>query len=461
MSKKAICFVSGSIKEATFLFLIGEEIQKKYHKDFYIVFSRKFLYDYFKKAQKMNIYYLDWNVKEISEKMIEESLLRYKEFPLQLSFLSDSILSKKKRSYASKVITKHILFWENFIDEKNIERIIHYPTATVLGRTSYVVALKKKIKHLIVQTGPVVTDTFTICDINENWIWQDFINQYIKNPIAITDKTKRKIEAIVEKIISIKNKSIQIRKISLKILAGLIFKGLKYKKRDAIEKNEIKKFSIPFFRKYIMWQIRYDKFSKKDKSIFFPLHISWDAQIATRNPMFANQLYLIEILSKALPFGYTLYVKEHPYNYAGEPIGLLKKIQSFENVKLIYPGESSLKMIQAASAVVTINSTAGFETILLKKPLLTFGKTFYSYFKYAHTIEHLNELPNLLQKVLFSDWEKIVKSKTFQDEWVRFIEVATKTSSQGGANSYKNYMGLGINLLSDNIAKITKSLMDR
>lgn len=458
--KKTICFISGSIAEAEFLFLIGEKFKELYNLDFIIMFTRKFLFDYFKKS-KDNIFYFDWKVDTVSESDVKEYMQKYREHNLSLAIYSDAILRRKKLDYSIKVVIKHLRILEEFVDKYNIKAFIHYPTASVLGRSSYYCSMLRDLKHLIVQTGPVINETFSICDVDENWLWKGFLDSYVDGNVELNQDRRDEIDGIVKKIIEVKNRSIKIRKIKLKNIIALLLNSIKYKKYDAIERNEFFKLAIPFIRKFPLLFFKYDKKVDKEKYIFFPIHISWDAQIATRNPMYANQEYLVEILSRSLPYGYYLYVKEHPYNYGGEKKALLKRIKKYKNVKLIHPETSSLELIKDSQAVVTINSTAGIETILLKKPLISFGRTFYSHFKYTEKVDYINSLPSMIQRILLSNSDELVKSEDYNNEWYKFFWALYSSSAKGAANSYKNYMGLGKNIRDSNIEIITKSLFDK
>ena len=209
--------------------------------------------------------------------------------------------------------------------------------------------------------------------------------------------------------------------------------------------------------------VKYFKLDISKPYIFFPLHIPWDAQIATRNPMFTSQETVIEMLAGSCPPGVGLYVKEHPYYAGGVNKKMLRNVKKFQMVKVIDPSISSFEMIRNAKAVVTINSTAGWEAILLKKPLVVLGDTFYAYFKYAYKVENINRLPKMLN-------EAICKGESIYndiDGWYDFLYSAVSSSRKGSMVFYKNYMGLGrdlsnerIKLLADELEKKIETLQE-
>lgn len=451
-----IAFVSGSVKEAEFLYQIADYLKKTYSIESYFVFTREFLYHYFKNKRPGNAFFCPLKAYRLSPEEIVEKLENYTDYNLSLLAFSDPVLCRKNSNYAISNILSNLDFWETFIAEKKITSIAHYPTSTVAGRTSYIAAKKAGIQHLVFQTGPLVNKNFTICDINENWIWSEFLDLYSQKKCTLSEDHKQRIEDLVNRVVSTKSKSLKVRKVSLKTLLTTAFHSLRYRKFDSIEVNEYRKLLTPFFRKALLLFFRYDSIDPQDKYLFFPLHISWDAQIATRNPMFADQVYLVEILSRSLPYGHWLYVKEHPYNYGGERLKILNKIKRLPNVKLIYPATCSLDLIKNSKAVVTINSTAGWESIILKKPVLTFGKTFYASFKYTHTVDDIAALPELIQKI--SNSAESDTEGHYLPEWYQFLNAVLQTSYDGAAISYKNYMGLGANLVNENIQTTAESI---
>jgi len=70
-------------------------------------------------------------------------------------------------------------------------------------------------------------------------------------------------------------------------------------------------------------------------------------------PNYTNQVQVITNITKSLPEGYELYVKEHPVNVFREwrPVNDYKKIMELPNVKLIHPSVKSIDLIKKSSLV--------------------------------------------------------------------------------------------------------------
>ena len=56
-----------------------------------------------------------------------------------------------------------------------------YPTCSLIGRNAFSVMSANNKKTLIINTGPIVTETFTLNDIDEGWLWSEFFKMYNEN----------------------------------------------------------------------------------------------------------------------------------------------------------------------------------------------------------------------------------------------------------------------------------------
>jgi len=140
---------------------------------------------------------------------------------------------------------------------------------------------------------------------------------------------------------------------------------------------------------------------RDENFIFYPMHYIDDAQIVIRAPHYYNQFALIEILANALPFGYKLYVKEHPSLIGCFPFRQMRDlIKKCKNIRIINPLCHPHNLIKRAKAVATINSTTGFEAILFRKPLLVFGKAWYRDAGFSTNVYALEDLPEKIKDVL-------------------------------------------------------------
>lgn len=115
-----------------------------------------------------------------------------------------------------------------------------------------------------------------------------------------------------------------------------------------------------------------------EKYVLFPLHYQPEVSTLVMGTYYLDQPALIGDIAKSLPVGYRLYVKEHFFAIGRRPIEEYRRIANCFNVRLIGPLHDPIKMIEESSAVATIAGTMGWEAILMERPTITFGDSFYN-----------------------------------------------------------------------------------
>lgn len=133
---------------------------------------------------------------------------------------------------------------------------------------------------------------------------------------------------------------------------------------------------------------------------FFPLQMEPEVGNSILSPVYANYIETARLAAKSLPVRFKLYVKEHPAMRGIRKLSYYRKILQIPNVRLIDDTLSGHSMISSARIVLTNVSTVGWEAILLKKPVITFGNIFYNKLSWVQKCEDPEKLPDLVQKAL-------------------------------------------------------------
>ncbi len=107
---------------------------------------------------------------------------------------------------------------------------------------------------------------------------------------------------------------------------------------------------------------------------YFPLHIDPEESTLVSAPYQTNQLAIVEALSKSLPFGMNLVVKEHPGMVGQRPGEFYRDLRKMPKVILVSPFESPFELIQRADLTCVITGTTCWEAMMLKKPVLVLGE---------------------------------------------------------------------------------------
>jgi len=109
----------------------------------------------------------------------------------------------------------------------------------------------------------------------------------------------------------------------------------------------------------------------------------------TSSPMagiFVNQHLMVNLLSKSLPDGWWVYVKEHPTQFtpsvnfraqSGRTLDYYDDLALLPNVGLVPMPVSSFDLTDNAQAIATITGSVGWEAVNRGKPVLLFGHPWY------------------------------------------------------------------------------------
>ncbi|MBP9694914.1 MAG: hypothetical protein KBD73_00660 [Candidatus Magasanikbacteria bacterium] len=137
--------------------------------------------------------------------------------------------------------------------------------------------------------------------------------------------------------------------------------------------------------------------NKADKFAFFPLHFEPETSLLNIAPFASDQIAIVRMIARSLPINFKLYVKEHPAMVHKRERSYYKELLKIPNVILVDPKIKSFDLILDAKLILTITSTTGWESLLLGKPVISFGHIFYNEYpgvRYSATPELLPQLVN-------------------------------------------------------------------
>lgn len=133
------------------------------------------------------------------------------------------------------------------------------------------------------------------------------------------------------------------------------------------------------------------------KYFYLPLHYKPEVTDMFYGSDYDHHEGFVAQLSKKIPSGYKLYVKEHTSMLGLRPISFYKKLQSIHNVEMVHPHVSTFELIKNGVTIV-VTGTAGWEAYLLQRPAIVLGNCFYNF------------LPGVLHAHLYqSGFQKQVK----------------------------------------------------
>ena len=131
----------------------------------------------------------------------------------------------------------------------------------------------------------------------------------------------------------------------------------------------------------------------------YPIHYEPEASSSIRAYNFSDQLGVIKMISRVLPLGVRLVVKEHKGNQGYRNTDFYKALYYVPNVVLVsgdYPVHS---LIKNSLGIITLTSRMGWESLLLNKPVAALGDTFWTMAPGVVRIDGWKDIKNFVERV--------------------------------------------------------------
>jgi len=221
------------------------------------------------------------------------------------------------------------------------------------------------------------------------------------------------------------------------ILRHQFFRKKKYRgKYRANYFNSDFRYLIPYYGRFAFNQLRFKWRNPcvaelpERPFIYLPLHLLPESSTLTSSVEY-YEADLIRFISKELPAGLFLVVKEHPMMVGDRPFKFYADISKLPNVILLDPRYPSKDIVLKSLGVTGISGTALFEAAMLQKPTHTFGTPeflalldYEGYSEFSDFVQHCSaELPShkfelvlnyvryMLDHGVFISWEDVLKKQ--------------------------------------------------
>jgi hypothetical protein len=135
-----------------------------------------------------------------------------------------------------------------------------------------------------------------------------------------------------------------------------------------------------------------------DKYVYMPLHLIPESSTLTAAPFYINELTIIEQVSKSLPAGWKLYVKEHQAMLGQRSLKFYKKVNYLHNVTMVSINyyKDPKPWISNSQGVITITGTSAYESVMLGKKAIVFGDVPFNLIEGVIRTRSFEDLPSLL-----------------------------------------------------------------
>ena len=263
---------------------------------------------------------------------------------------------------------------------------------------------RKKINHYFLETSFFLNHVHFIKNhtkcipIKNNLTDEKFeLNPYLNNLkennlISIPLKDTRHFKLPLKKLFDLHNFKRFVQKVSKKYF--LNFKYV-FGEDILILLNNLKCIlNYNIIKKHYSKNIRHEY-------VYFPLHVPNDFAITFRSSNYYDQLNFVDKLCKLI-YPKTIFIKEHPARVGSFEAKKVKELLTQnKNLRIIDPRINNFEIIKNCQYLVSINSKAGYEAILLGKHVITFGESFYknsNLIKYCQNLSELKNSHNYLEK---------------------------------------------------------------
>lgn len=298
---------------------------------------------------------------------------------------------------------------EDFFDKLQPDFIVSFQCVTLGEYLSYLFAVAHNIPILNLRPTRIRNYIYageTILEPSDNLkkTYEHFRNKGIDPPLK--DEAIRYLEeirnthAMYEGVIPADDKLRQYSNLRKKPFNLLNPKGLillfaaeyKYRFGEYRYDNHISGYIGPYIGVRIIkpWRARlmdkrYRNLYVRSKDLthlnyaFFPLHTEPEVTLSVYSKPYLNQIEAARLYSHNLPVGMKLIVKEHPWAIGKRPLSYYRKLLEIPNVRLAHPGLKSRELISNAKLIAIIAGSIGFEALMLKKPVVTLGRTAFEF----------------------------------------------------------------------------------
>ncbi|WP_411564463.1 hypothetical protein [Pseudomonas shirazensis] len=148
--------------------------------------------------------------------------------------------------------------------------------------------------------------------------------------------------------------------------------------------------------KYFEADDKVEHASESEAFYVYPMHFHPESSTSVLSPLYTNEFNNIVNISNNLPFGVKLYVKDHMSAFGLQSPDFYRKITALPGVRLVKPTQNIKKLMLKSKGLITVNSTAGLEALVLGKPVYLLGRVFYQNFPGVVKLANFSDLPRAL-----------------------------------------------------------------
>jgi len=393
-----------------------EKYYEKFYKNYKFISHNKFIKSNFKKKNNFHLGIDFYRENIFAEKIYMNILSRYQINQSTFNFYDRNLYFKNILKYYGDFLVNNKIKWIIFYDYPH--HIDSYPL--------YILAKHLKIKITIISYLYLLGHYRVVIDSNlknrfilYNHAYRNKINKKeILNKVNTYLKSKKHIKP--KYILTEDSLYYLFLKDLYRSFRRGIFKQSNFyfkisKKSDYFNEkipyelktvfiNVIQRLKIKKLKKDYLKHCFKGNFYKKKFILFLP-SVQPEASTLPLGGFFYDFTIIINMLLKYLPKNWYILYKEHPLSFnLKKESHLFKKSNFYSNLKndrLIFIDyrQDTYDYIIKSECIATATGSAGLEALLKGKPVLNFGKAWWSNFSSIYTIQSDNDLSSALEKI--------------------------------------------------------------
>lgn len=331
-------------------------------------------------------------------------------FSLNSAIQSDRGFSLLLYAECLKLASAYYAVWEAFIDAHQVDHVLHEPVSLMFNFMAAVALARRGGSYLyciMAQAEPGDYDFMVMSGVE---LTCPDLNRALADPARMArpqPRSRADLEAFLARFRgNIANfqggviaQSVSFPVLAAKALRKVLRRRARLDKTDRLISNidwwELQQ-NVPADKIRNLRGYRSVRFEQPDASEtywFYPLHLEPEAVVLYQaHGLYTNQIKLIENIAAQLPPGHFLYVKDHPHDIGYRAAEDYKRLNAVPNIRLLPFNIPGKQVIRDARGVITITGTAGFEAMLMGKPVVVFGRTFYSAQPGVVHLDHIRDL---------------------------------------------------------------------
>lgn len=311
--------------------------------------------------------------------------------PLWKYIYMDRFLIEADYEYCVKITSGYFMFWEELFKSGDIDYYYDEAVATLHTAIAYIVGCKYGVKYITQMVGRGEFGASHHYFSNDPYIYN--MNVASDSKETKFDKEKwEEAQGVLERYEKhdIKAGGMEYVVTRPHLTLAYILTLLPRYLHARYSKRYNNKYFYMYYKQYNLvfnkWNfyIRYKKcrkyYHKADltkKYVYMALHFQPEASTIVSAQKYEKQLFYIDSWAKSIPADTLLYVKEHYANIGHRKEEFYIALKQYPNVVLVDPLENSRDLIIHAEAVTTLTGTVGWESMLLRKPVIICGNVFY------------------------------------------------------------------------------------